>query len=326
MTGPLVSVQDLSLDFQTAEGIAQVLRNVSLDLPRGGSIGIVGESGSGKSTLANAIIGLLPENVSRLDGRILFEGADIAQDRRAATALRGTRVAMIFQDPMTALNPVFTIGTQLVDMQRARCPSVSKQELLNRARDMIERVGIPDAATRLAAYPHQLSGGMRQRVMIAAALLCEPDLLIADEPTTALDPTIEAQIVSLMRDLRAVFSGTLMLISHSLGLISELCDDVAVLYAGTVVERGSVEQVFGRPQHPYTRALLACEIADTVARGGQLASIAGEVPDVVRLPAGCIFAARCPDVIEACGAAPPPLVATAAGAAAACIRLGGAAS
>ena len=322
MTDALLKIRDLTVHFRTGNGTAQVLRHVSLDLGRGRATGVVGESGSGKSTLAAALLRLLPANLARLDGTIELDGRNLLGLPLAETvALRGTRFAMIFQDPMTALNPVFTIGSQLAELQRAKRPRASRKELLERATAMLGRVGIADPVRRLDQYPHEFSGGMRQRVMIAAALLTDADLLIADEPTTALDPTIEAQIVALMRDLHDEIGGTLMLISHSLGLISELCDDVVVLYAGTLVESGPMAEVFRAPLHPYTRALIACEIAADVERGDRLASIPGEVPDVTRLPPGCIFANRCPDAIPACLDAVPELRAFGPDRRAACIRI-----
>ena len=322
MSDNLVEIRDLSVHFRTDRGTAEVLRRVSLDLPRGRVVGVVGESGSGKSTLASALLRLLPANLERLDGRIRFDGRDLlALSPAEARTLRGTRVAMIFQDPMTALNPVFTIGNQLVDFQRAKRPTASRAERRERALAMLARVGIPDPARRLDDYPHEFSGGMRQRVMIAAALLTEADLVIADEPTTALDPTIEAQIVALMRELHAETGNTLMLISHSLGLVSQLADEVVVLYAGTVVETGPMAEVFRRPLQPYTRALVACEIPDEAGRGTRLASIPGEVPEATRVPAGCIFADRCPDVVPACREVVPALREFGAGRRAACSRL-----
>jgi peptide/nickel transport system ATP-binding protein len=322
MTDALLKIRDLSVHFRTSNGIAQVLRNVSFELGRGRAVGVVGESGSGKSTLAQSLLRLLPANLARFDGTIEFDGQNLlALPMAQAVALRGSRIAKIFQDPMTALNPVFTIGNQLVEFQRAKRPKASKAELLGRAAKMLGRVGIADPVRRLDQYPHEFSGGMRQRVMIAAALLTDADLLIADEPTTALDPTIEAQIVALIRGLHAEIGSTLMLISHSLGLISQLCDDVVVLYAGTVVETGPMADVFRNPLHPYTRALIACEIADDVERGDMLASIPGEVPDVTRLPPGCIFANRCPDAVPACREAVPELRAFGPDRRAACSRL-----
>ena len=303
-----VSIRRLSLSFRTARGPARVLRDVSLDLGRGRALGLVGESGSGKSTLVSAILRLLPGNVEQLSGEIRSGGENLLQlPPGRMRALRGTRFAMIFQDPMTALNPVFRIGTQLVDLQRARHPRAPRALLHERAVAMLRRVGIPDADRRIRGYPHEFSGGMRQRVMIAAALLAEPEVLLADEPTTALDPTVEGQIVRLLQALRAEMGGTMVLISHSLALIGELCDDVAVLYAGVVVETGTVAEVLEQPLHPYTRALLACEVGADTERGVPLRSIPGEVPDITRLPPGCIFADRCPLVIEACRAAQPAL-------------------
>ncbi len=304
---PLVEIENLSVDFATSRGPMHVLRDVSLTIARRRIVGLVGESGSGKSTLALALLGLLPGNASGVTGRIGLAGTDLlslAPER--VEAIRGTRIAMIFQDPMTALNPVFTLGTQLVDAQRRKYPRLGRRQLLDRSAQMLARVGISDAQARLAAYPHHLSGGQRQRVMIAMALLCEPDVLIADEPTTALDVTIEAQIVGLLKKLRAEFEGSIVFVSHSLGLISELCDEVAGRYAGKIVENGPPAAVFANPSHPYTRALLACEIDPEQEPGGRLVTIEGELPDLVAVPRGCVFAPRCPFRFEKCAAEPPP--------------------
>jgi len=305
--GSLVEIENLSVDFATANGAIHALRDVTLSIGKGRVVGIVGESGSGKSTLALAMLGLLPENTSGVSGRIALDGEDLLALRpEEMQRLRGTRMAMIFQDPMTALNPVFTLGTQLVDAQRNRHGNVGRKQLLDRAAAMLARVGISDAASRLSAYPHQLSGGMRQRVMIAMALLCEPDILIADEPTTALDVTIEAQIVRLIKELHAEFEGSIVFVSHSLGLISEICDEVAVMYAGRIVESGPTRSLFARPSHPYTRALLACEIDPDDEPGARLVTIKGRLPDLVNVPEGCIFADRCPSRFDKCGEEPPP--------------------
>jgi peptide/nickel transport system ATP-binding protein len=302
----LVEIEDLSLAFATPAGPLKVLRGISLAIGRRRILGLVGESGSGKSTLALALLGLLPGNTTALSGRIDFAGEDIlALPEDEARRRRGARIAMIFQDPMTSLNPVFTLATQLVDAQRNRHPRLSRRELRQRAQAMLERVGIADAARRLDAYPHQLSGGMRQRVMIAMALLCEPELLIADEPTTALDVTIEAQIVDLLKELQAGFEGSVVLVSHSLGLISELADEVAVMYAGKVVEIAATRELFNRPSHPYTQALLACEIDPRQPPGGRLATIKGSLPDLIEVPQGCIFAPRCPKRFARCVEEPP---------------------
>jgi peptide/nickel transport system ATP-binding protein len=319
VTRPLVEIEDFSVGFAGAAGTVKALRNVALTIERHRIVGIVGESGSGKSTLALALIGLLPANTAERDGRIIFDGTDIGRlSHDAARRLRGDRIAMIFQDPMSALNPVFTIGTQLVDAQRTRHPGLSKRELRERAATMLEHVGIADARARIDAYPHQLSGGMRQRVMIAMALLAEPELLIADEPTTALDVTVEAQIVGLLRDLRREIDGSILFVSHSLGLIAELCDEVVVMYAGTVVETAPTAELFASPHHPYTLALLACEIRPEDPPEGRLLSIPGEVPNLVEVPPGCIFAARCPSVMPRCRVERPPLMEVAAGHRSAC--------
>lgn len=303
----LVEISNLSIDFATARGSVHVLRDVNLSIGRRRIVGVVGESGSGKSTLALALLGLLPDNTSKVSGKIALDGENLLTlGQEQLEHLRGGRIAMIFQDPMTALNPVFTIGTQLADAQRNRHPRLGRKELLQRAAAMLARVGISDVQTRLAAYPHQLSGGMRQRVMIAMALLCEPEILIADEPTTALDVTIEAQIVDLLKDLHAEFNGSIVFVSHSLGLISELCDEVAVMYAGKVVESGPTKSLFARPSHPYTLALLACEIDPEEAPGERLVTIKGSLPDLVNVPAGCIFADRCPSRFDKCSQEPPP--------------------
>jgi oligopeptide/dipeptide ABC transporter ATP-binding protein len=319
MSGALVSVSGLSLEFATAAGPVLALRGVDVAIPRDRIVGVVGESGSGKSTLALALLGLLPPNARRIGGSIAFDGVDLAGRNEAQlAAMRGTRMAMIFQDPMTALNPLFSIETHLVDVVRRRDPGLGAGERRRRALDMMRRVGIPDAESRLRAYPHQFSGGMRQRIVIAMALLVRPDLLIADEPTTALDVTIEAQIVRLIQDLRQDFRGSILFISHSLGLVAELCDDVVVLYAGTVVESGPTATVFRAPSHPYTRALLACETTLDDDRERRLVSIAGDVPNLIEVPQGCVFAERCPNVVDRCRSVTPASRAIAPNQTAAC--------
>jgi peptide/nickel transport system ATP-binding protein len=316
---PLVAIRDLSVTARTPLGPAHILRNVSLDIGRGRIVGVVGESGSGKSTLASCLLRLLPANVDRVSGAIDFDGADLLKlSANEVAAMRGTRMAMIFQDPMTALNPLFTIGTHLVDIQRRRRPKVTRADALRAAEAMLASVGIGDAHQRLKAYPHQLSGGMRQRVMIAMALLMEPDLLVADEPTTALDATVEAQIVALLQDLKTRFSGTVLFISHHLGLVAELCDDLIVMYGGMVVETGPVGHVLAGPHHPYTRALLACEIDDD--HDGRLVAIPGDVPSPRQTLSSCVFAPRCGMATDACRVAIPPLIETDEGRRAACIR------
>ena len=319
---PLVRIRGLKLEASTRRGTAHILRGVDLDIGRGRILGVVGESGSGKSSLASCLLRLLPANITHLGGSLDFDGTDLLQlDDAAMAGWRGKRIAMIFQDPMTALNPLFTVATHLVDVLRRRHPGIARQDALGRARAALASVGIADADLRLAAYPHQLSGGMRQRVMIAMALLVEPDLLLADEPTTALDATIEAQIVELFERLRSKFSGSIVFISHHLGLVAQLCDDLCVMYGGTVVETGPVAEVLAHPQHPYTRALLACEI-DSNAQGGRLVSIPGEVQDPVAPHVACVFAPRCAHADARCRASVPALQECGAQRRVACVRFG----
>ncbi|MEO7938032.1 MAG: ABC transporter ATP-binding protein [Burkholderiaceae bacterium] len=319
-TSPLVQVRNLRMEASTPRGTAHILRGVSLDIGRGRILGVVGESGSGKSSLAGCLMQLLPTNLTRLDGSIAFDGTELlGLDAAAMAQWRGQRIAMIFQDPMTALNPLFTVGTHLVDVLRRRYPDLGRGQALERARAALEQVGIADAALRLRAYPHELSGGMRQRVMIAMALLVEPDLLLADEPTTALDATVEAQIVDLLDQLRRKFAGAIVFISHHLGLVAQLCDDICVMYGGTVVESGLVADVLAAPRHPYTRALLACEI-DSDEQGGRLVSIPGEVQDPVTPHVACVFAPRCSYAQDRCRASVPALRDLGGGRMVACVR------
>jgi oligopeptide/dipeptide ABC transporter ATP-binding protein len=296
----VLAVEELSVDFLTPRGRVHALRRVSLRVPQNRIVGIVGESGSGKSTLVLAALALLPGNAEVLAGRVMFDGADVLTLPPAALReLRGRRIAMVFQDPMTSLNPVLSIGTQMIDLQY-RERALSRADKRRRAEALLQRVGIPDAASRLDDYPHQFSGGMRQRIAIAMALLAGPDLLIADEPTTALDVTLEAQIIHLLRELRLELAGSILFVSHNLGLIAELCDEVVVMYAGEVVEEGGVLDLFHRPGHPYTRALLECDPAGSGGAGRELATIPGEVPDLIRPPPGCVFAPRCGLAFERC--------------------------
>jgi peptide/nickel transport system ATP-binding protein len=293
----------LEVDFRTEHGPARALRNVDIDIPENTVVGVVGESGSGKSTLALALMDLLPGNATQRALSFKFEGRDLTGETQARRrGLRGTKMAMVFQDPMSSLHPLFTIGTQMVDIQRARYPGVASSELWQRASAMLTHVGVPDASARMSHYPHEFSGGMRQRAMIAMALLVQPKLLIADEPTTALDATIEAQIVELLRNIRSEIRGSILLISHSLGLVADLCDHVIVMYGGKVVESGPVGEVFSRPHHPYTEALLGCEIdpGQPYTSDMLLPRIPGSPPDPVQPPAGCVFAARCPWCFDPC--------------------------
>jgi oligopeptide/dipeptide ABC transporter ATP-binding protein len=301
MAAPSVlSVRNLSIDFLTPRGPVHALRDVSLEVPRGNIVGIVGESGSGKSTLSLAAMGLLPDNAVIRSGRILFDGTDLLTIGKAGWRdLRGRRLSIVFQDPMTSLNPVLSIGAQMADIQY-RDRSAGRVEKRRKAAAALRRVGIPDAEQRLDRYPHEFSGGMRQRIAIAMGLLGNPELLIADEPTTALDVTLEAQIIHLLRQLRREFKGSILFISHNLGLIAELCDYVVILYAGEVVEQGTVHDIFHRPRHPYTEALLVCDPArlDDVHR--ELPTIPGDVPNLLQIPTGCVFAPRCPKAFDRC--------------------------
>jgi oligopeptide/dipeptide ABC transporter ATP-binding protein len=318
---PLVAIRGLKLEASTARGTAHILRGIDLDIGRGRILGVVGESGSGKSSLAICLLRLLPANITRLDGSVAFDGTELlGLDDAQMAGWRGRRVAMIFQDPMTALNPLFTVSTQLIDVLLQRYPGISRKDAWARAHAALVDVGIADAELRLRAYPHQLSGGMRQRVMIAMALLVEPDLLVADEPTTALDATVEAQIVDLLEALRRKFSGSIVFISHHLGLVAQLCDDLCVMYGGTVVETGPAAEVLTRPRHPYTRALLECELEDDV-HNGRLKSIPGEVQDPVKPMTACVFAPRCVHANAQCHVAVPLPRDVGTGHRASCFRL-----
>jgi oligopeptide/dipeptide ABC transporter ATP-binding protein len=271
-------------------------------------VGIVGESGCGKTTVSSALMRLLPPNGEITSGRALFKGRDLfSLSEEAMRGLRGRELAMIFQDPLTSLNPTFTIGTQLVDVEKAHVRGrADGDELRRRAMEMLEQVGIPDVRERIEDYPHQFSGGMRQRIMIAMALLLEPALLIADEPTSALDVTLEAQILELLRRLRETHGAAILFISHDLGVIAQLCDRVVVMYAGRAVEQADVVSIFERPKHPYTQALLAA-IPSHRRRGDPLATIPGRVPSLAALPPGCKFVGRCPHAREVCREHEPSL-------------------
>lgn len=296
---PLLEIRGLNLDFGTPRGRVHALRNVSLDIPAAQVVGIVGESGSGKSTLAYTVMGLLPENAEVTAGNILFEGRDLLDmPAHARRGLLGDRLSMIFQDPMTALNPVRSIENQMIDIQHHE--QRSRSEKRTRAIDMLHRVGIPDPQSRIGGYPHHFSGGMRQRICIAMALLVRPALLIADEPTTALDATLEVQIIHLLKDLQGEFGCSVLFVSHHLGAVAELCDRVVVMYAGEVVEQGTVRDIFHNPGHPYTRALLECDPGRIRQKTRTLPTISGEVPSLLGYKKGCIFSARCPQAFDRC--------------------------
>ena len=300
----VLEVRDLSVSYRSLRGTVRTLRHVDLTVPRNTVVGIVGESGCGKSTLINTLLRLLAPNAIIDGGTVSFQGTDVLRmTEDELRDLRGQKVSMVFQDPMTALNPVITIGTQMVDILYRL--DTSNAEKKRRAADMLRLVGIPDAVMRLDEYPHQFSGGMRQRICIAMALMMNPALLIADEPTTALDVTLEAQIIHLLRELKNSFDCSILFVSHNLGLIAELCDQVVVMYAGEVIEQGNVHDLFHHPQHPYTRMLLECDPARIEKTGGELPTIGGNVPDLIELPSGCIFAPRCPSAFAPCNDEPP---------------------
>ena len=307
MTEPLLAIEDLRVAFHRPDGHAlQAVDGIDLTVQRGRTLGIVGESGCGKSVTSLAVMGLLPKGAAEIKGQIRFEGKDLAAiPDRTLRDLRGDRIAMIFQEPMTSLNPSYTIGDQIAEAI-LRHRNVTKEEAKQHAIDMLNRVRIPSAAERYDEYPHKLSGGMRQRVMIAMALACTPDLLIADEPTTALDVTIQAQILELMRKLKDESETAIILITHDLGVVAEMCDDVAVMYAGQVVERAPCAELFEQPQHPYTVGLLG-SLPRLDGRRERLAAVEGSVPDMSRPPQGCRFASRCPFAEQACRDAVPPL-------------------
>ncbi|TMJ94188.1 MAG: ABC transporter ATP-binding protein [Actinobacteria bacterium] len=296
MSDRLLVVEGLQVTYYTAEASLEALHDVSFSVRAGEIVGVVGESGCGKSTLSASLMGVLPANGEITGGRIELGGRELRSlGTEQMRQLRGREIAMVFQDPMTSLNPTFTIGTQMVDVLRAHRGGAGGggRELRRRAVSVLEQVGIPDAQERIDDFPHQFSGGMRQRVMIAMALMLEPGLLIADEVTSALDVTLEAQIVELLRRLRAEHGTAILFVSHDLGVIAQICDRVVVMYAGRAVEEGDVLSIFERPLHPYTRALLA-SVPSHRRRGERLASIPGRVPSLSSLPAGCKFANRCP--------------------------------
>ena len=313
----ILKVKGLSIDYTTARGPLRALRDVSLAVPKGKIVGIVGESGCGKSTLISAIIRLLAPNARVAAGEILFQGKDLLRaSQNQLRSLRGTEISMVFQDPMQTHNPVLTIGRQMTDIQYR--DQISGAEKRKRSAGMLAQVGISDPEARLNQYPHEFSGGMRQRIAIAMALMAQPSLLIADEPTTALDATLEVQIIHRLKELQADFGCSILFISHHLGVIAELCDEVVVMYAGEVVERGSVRDVFHNPSHPYTTRLFECDPGRISERTRVLPTIPGEIPDLVNLPGGCVFAGRCREAFERCQAERPGLGAVSPGHDAAC--------
>jgi len=299
MTNNVLEINDISVDFTTDSGRLKAVRHASFNVPKSKIIGLVGESGCGKSTLASVLIRLMDDNAVISGDSIMFEGKNLLElPPDEMRALRGNNITMIFQDPMTALNPVLTIGTQMTDIQhRSRKSKAQKCQI---AIEMLKKVSIPDPASRLNQYPHEFSGGMRQRICIAMALLSKPSLIIADEPTTALDVTLEAQIVHLLKDLQIEMDCSIVCVSHHLGMIAELCHEVVVMYAGELVEQGNVRDIFHRAAHPYTQRLLECDPANIRKRSKSLPTIEGEIPNLINLPPGCIFQNRCLKKTDIC--------------------------
>jgi len=303
---PVLAVEGLSVTIRTPAGPLHAVRDASFDVHRGETVCLVGESGCGKSMTSLAIMDLLPSTAKRQARRLAFAGTDLARASRAeVNALRGNRMAMIFQEPMTALNPAWTIGEQLIEVYRRHKRS-SHSEARDRAIDLLAKVGIASPAERLGQYPHQLSGGLRQRVMIAMALMCGPDLIIADEPTTALDVTIQAQILRLLKSLQREFGIALLLITHDLGVVARIADRVHVMYAGAIVESATTKELFAHPCHPYTRGLLSClPRSGVIESSTRLGTIPGVVPSLIGGIEGCAFRSRCQHARAGCAEALP---------------------
>jgi oligopeptide transport system ATP-binding protein len=318
---PLLTVQDLRTSFHTRNGVYRAVDGVSFDLARGETLGIVGESGSGKSVTCYSLMGLVPQPPGRIEsGTALFDGVDLLHcPPRTARSIRGKRIAMIFQDPMTSLNPYLRVSDQLIEPLRIH-EQVSKADALRRGIAMLEAVGINDAAQRIRHYPHEFSGGMRQRVMIAMALITKPEILIADEPTTALDVTVQAQILELIKTMQRELGMAVIFITHDLGVVSGLCDRVLVMYAGRIVESADTRALFREPKHPYTRALQR-SIPSLQPKGSELFTIPGMPPDVSKPIPGCPFAPRCEFAVERCRQIDPPLAEWAPGHRHACLRV-----
>ncbi len=305
----LLEVEDLRTHFITREVTRQAVDGVSFRIHRGRTLGMVGESGCGKSVTSLSILRLVPSPPGRIvGGRIVFKGRDLlGLSEREMRVVRGNQISMIFQEPMTSLNPVFTIGSQVAEVFRVH-RGMSRREAMGEAVGMLDRVRIPDAAHRAREYPHQMSGGMRQRVMIAMALACNPDLLIADEPTTALDVTVQAQILNLMDELQAQYHSSILMITHDLGVIAETSDDVAIMYAGQIVEFAPSERLFEAPRHPYTQGLMrSVPRIEWIQAGQRIEPIGGNVPDPAHFPSGCRFHPRCPFAADRCVAEAPAL-------------------
>ena len=305
---PLLEVKNLVTQFFTMEGVVKAVDDISYDLEPGETLGLVGESGCGKSVSALSVMRLIPWPPGRvMSGEVIFEGEDLLKiDNDEMRSIRGKEIAMVFQEPMTSLNPVLTIGRQLTETMELHL-NLDKQGAQQRAVDLLQMVGIPDPDRRLAQYPHQFSGGMRQRVMIAMALSCNPRLLIADEPTTALDVTIQAQILELMKSLCREFGTALIVITHNLGVVARYADRVNVMYAGKIIEKGTSEEIYHQPKHPYTLGLLQSVPRLDEPRRVKLEPIEGQPPDLINLPPGCSFRARCRYAVDKCEVEVPPL-------------------
>ncbi len=303
MESLLLSINNLTTQYITDNNIIHAVNGISLELARGGSIGLVGESGAGKTTTAYSIMGLLPKLTGKIiKGSILFEGKDLTRlSEEEMRDIRGSKISMIFQDPMTSLNPIITVGDQIAEVLEIHGTS-NKNEAQKKAGDMLEMVGIPRG--RMNEYPHQFSGGMKQRVIIAIALACNPELLIADEPTTALDVTIQAQVLKMIKELKNELDTSLILISHNLGVVAQVCENVAIMYAGRIVEFGALRDVFSKPLHPYTEGLLN-SIPRIEVEKERLIPIRGMMPDPSIVPSGCIFKPRCPYAKEECSVQAP---------------------
>jgi peptide/nickel transport system ATP-binding protein len=317
---PILTVENLSVDFLTDRGWARVVEDVSFNVAPGETLGLVGESGSGKTVTSLSIMQLVPMPPGRFGGgRIVFDGQDLTQlTEKQLRRLRGNDIAMVFQESMTSLNPAFTIGDQIAETVRVH-RGLGRRAALDRAVEVLDLVGIPSPRERVHAYPHEFSGGMRQRAAIAMALACEPRLLIADEPTTALDVTVQAQVLTLLRELQQRFGMAMLFITHNLGVVADICDRVAVMYAGQIVEIATAEQLFARPGHPYTDGLLRA-MPQLGRRGERLAVVPGVPPMPWAMPAGCRFHPRCPHEQPICRAAPPQLTELDQGRQSRCVR------
>ncbi len=305
----ILKVEGLKTSFMTSSGEVQAVRGVSFGVRKGEILGIVGESGSGKSVTSMTILRLLADTARIKEGAIRFEGKDLTKvSEKEMRAIRGQKIAMIFQDPMSSLNPLVPVGKQVAEIMKIHHPEMKPEQLKQRTLELFEQVRIPEAAKRLRSYPHEFSGGMRQRVMIAMALANRPDLLIADEPTTALDVTIQDQILKQLRSLQREYGTSIIFITHDLGVVAELCDRVVVMYGGLIMEEAPIEEIFANPLHPYTMGLLASIPGVHKDKSERLQSIAGSPPDMTSPPAGCPFAPRCPYARNICAAECPPYV------------------